>query len=149
MLHTTSVELNKYINATICVKTGRDSLDISCGKVPEEISAIEWFIKTDERKRILKFYLNDKLLQYHSNFSRDKYDIRVPANTSLVVKNIVPSDTGVFTCIANGGTMDYSYTTLLKVMGKSLLPMVFHITSTFDLTLFECRNMHQHFTINS
>ena len=124
MLHTTSVGLNKHINATICVETGRDSLDISCGLVPKEITAIEWFIKTYDRKRILKFYFNEKLLQYHNKFRSDKYDIRLPANTSLVVKNIVPSDTGVFTCIANGGTMDYSYTTVLKIMGRSLLSSV-------------------------
>ena len=126
MLHTTSVELNKYVNATICVEPGRDLLDISCGKVQEKITSIEWFMKTSERKRILKYYFKpEKRLLYYNKYGRDKYDIRVSANTSLVVKNIVPSDTGVFICTANGETMNYSYTTLLTNMGKSLLSMVF------------------------
>ena len=125
MLYTTSYEHTEDINATVWTEKGTESLDLSCGKVPEETTTIMWFRGTYELKKILKIYFKtDPLLQYYNNYSRDKYGISIPMYTSLVVKNIVPSDTGVFKCTAYGRILDYSYTTLLMIMGKSLF--LFH-----------------------
>ena len=129
MLNTSSaLEHNEYINATICIRNQTESVNLPCGNVPEKATAIEWFAKNlKEWERILKFYINtNRDIQYYNNYSREKYDISDSVNTSLVVMNIVPSSIGVFKCTASGGIVEYSYTTLLKIVGKFLLGLVFY-----------------------
>ena len=113
--------VNEDINATVYSYNGTESVDLSCGDVPEMITGIVWYIKKlNEWKMILKFYHNkpDKPPEHYNNYSIDKYDMSESMSTSLLVKNIEFSDTGLFKCRTRGGSLAYSYTTLLNVVGK-------------------------------
>ena len=141
MFHTISaVVADDFKNATIYIKNGTGSVDLSCGEVPEKATAIDWFIKKSNTWiRILKFkhMKPNTAPQYYTNNSKDKYDISTSVNTSLVVKNIVPMDIGVYKCSTRGGTQDYSYITLLKIEGESVFVLVFQLQlPTFNFNSF-------------
>ena len=118
---TSAIETDNGINDTIYIDNGTESVDLSCGKVPPSATAIEWFLhNSKEWQMILKFehIKLDTVQQNAANYSRDKYDISESVPTSLVIKNIDLSDIGLFKCVTKGTVMAYSYTILLKVVGK-------------------------------
>ena len=118
------MEHDELINATVYIQNGTQSADLSCGEVPDNAIAIEWYIKiSNEWKRILKFYPNKphRYPEYYYGHTEEKYGINESVNTSLVIRNIEPSDSGLFMCATTGGKLSYSYTTLLNVVGKKYL----------------------------
>ena len=125
LLQTASaIEIHNDINAIVYIDNGTESADLSCGKVPENATAIEWFLQNSEEwEMILKFkhMTPGSVPQNIVTYKRDKYGITDSVHTSLVIKNIDISDIGLFQCITKGTDMAYTYTTLLKVVGKFLL----------------------------
>ena len=121
MLQTTlALETDQIINDTVSTYTGAKSVELSCNGVPEDATAIEWFIKvSSEWVKILTFYhtIPGKSPKWY-NYSRDKYDISEIVKTSLVVKNVELLDNDLFKCSSRGGSLDYKYTISLKIMGK-------------------------------
>ena len=119
------MEPDIYINDVVYTENGTESVQLSCGNVSKNAIAIEWLFLQNSKdfERILKFkhIKPDGYPRHFPGYSRDKYDIGKSVNTDLVVKNIDISDIGLFQCITRGANVRYSYTTLLKVMGKSLL----------------------------
>ena len=131
MLQTPStVAAYQDVNNTVDVQNGAKSVALSCGEVPKDAAAIEWYsYKKNEWKNILKFYHNtpDTSPEYYPGYTRDKYDISGSMHTSLLIKHIKMSEFGLFKCSTTGGSMSYSYTTLLNVWGKSSLGLIFNI----------------------
>ena len=124
-----AVDADQDVNNTVDTKIGAKSAVLSCGEIPEDATAVEWYMyKANEWKNILKFYHNTPgpSPEYYQGYTKDKYDISGTMQTSLVVKNIKMSDFGLFKCITTGGSVSYNYTNLLGVWGKSLLGVVFH-----------------------
>ena len=119
-----AVQTGEYINATVNIENGTKSVDLSCGEIPDNAVAIEWYIKAGEWKRILKFYPTE-LPEYYNNYNEEKYGISESVNTSLIIRNIELSDSGMFICATTGGLLSYTYTTLLNVVGKKLLGVIF------------------------
>ena len=116
------------INETLYIEIGAKSVELSCGEVPEA-SAVEWNMnKSNEWKKILKFYhaKAGKEPAYYNNYTQEKYDIGASVNTSLVIKNIQFSDRCLFICETVGGPVAYSYTIQLEVVGKSLVEAYLH-----------------------
>ena len=125
-----SVSADQDVNNTVDVHNGAKSVVLSCGKVPKDAAAIEWYsYKTNEWKNILKFYHNiaGTSPEYYSGYTDEKYDISGSMHTSLLIKHIKMSEFGLFKCSTTGGSMSYSYTTLLKVWGKPSLDLVFNV----------------------
>ena len=129
MLQTLSAaEVDEGITTTVYTYNGTESINLSCGEVPEQATSIEWYIdKLNEWQRILKFYHNkpDRPPEHYNSYSKDKYDISESVKTSLLVKKIDFTDTGLYKCRTRGGPLFYSYTTWLKVVGESLLLLIF------------------------
>ena len=120
---TVSVSSNDDIN-DVYANAGVESIELSCGDVPENATLIDWNIKkSDEWKMILKFehIKPGTAAEYYYNYSQEKYDISESVHTSLVVKNVQLSDTGLFNCKTRGASQAYSYITSLKIVGKSVL----------------------------
>ena len=118
-----AAEVDDHINITVHIYNGTESVNLSCGEVPEHTTGIEWLMnKFNGWQRILKYHHSkpDRLPEHYATNSRDKYDISDSVKTSLVVKNIELTDTGLYKCRTRGGSLVYSYTTLLRVVGKSL-----------------------------
>ena len=109
------------LNEKVYKKNGMETVDLSCGKVPESFVAIEWarYISNQSTK-ILKIY-NDTTEKHYDGYTSSKYSISETEPTSLLIKNIEISDTGYYICHTVGEQVGYKYTTLLHVVGKSLL----------------------------
>ena len=123
-----AVESNQEINDTIYIENGAASVNLSCGDVPQSAVAIDWFVyKSDEWLKLLKFYHTMSSHHLYS-YNNAKYDIGESVNTSLLIKNIKFSDSFLYKCGSAGGPSEHSYTTMLHVLGKSLL--------TYSFTLF-------------
>ena len=127
MLKTTSaVEKNDEVNATVQIKNGTESINLSCGEVPEYHLIATWFRvykfnSEKDLKKILKIQCNKPdSLKCGKNVTTDKYAVSELTNTSLILKNINLSDTDHYRCQSSGTTDLYAYTTLLEVVGKSL-----------------------------
>ena len=106
---------------TVYIEDGAASAELSCGEVHQSVLAIEWFIKeSDEWRKVLKFYHTTTGSPRYFNDSA-KYDISESVNTSLLVKNIKPSDSALFKC-GSIGNSTYERYIKLQVVGKSLLP---------------------------
>ena len=113
---------DEHINATVYKENGAQSLDLSCGKIPDKAVAIEWYIKrSNVWRRILKFYHKKQNTspEYSYGHTEEKYGISQSIHTSLSIRNIEVSDSGLFLCATVGRL--YKYTTLLIVVGKKLL----------------------------
>ena len=125
LLTISSVVSDEEIDETVYIENGTASVILSCGEIPQNSVAIEWFInKPSGFEKILKFYytIRNMVPRYPGPYTKDKYDIDESVNTTLVVKSIELSDDGLFQCGIVGGTGNaYSYTTMLQVVGKSLL----------------------------
>ena len=124
LLAVSAVVPDEEIDETVYIENGAASVTLSCGEVPTNSVAIEWFIKKDYAfEKILKFYYKtpNKSPQHTDSYTSDKYDINESVNTSLVVKNVELSDDGLFQCGTAGEQDGYSYMTKLQVVGKSLL----------------------------
>ena len=122
LLQTTSaVEPKDDKNNTVCIDNETESVSVSCGNVPETATAIKWFIKTfNGWKRIMRASHNETgefQKSYFKGHNEDKYDISEFQYTHLVVRNINLSDNNYFKCSTTGTSL-YTYTTLLKVVGK-------------------------------
>ena len=110
------------VNGIVYTENGTESVYVPCGEA-SDVYGIEWEIKTSsEWTKILKFYpdIPGERPKYFNNYTEDKYAISDSINTSLEVQNIDISDTGLFKCRTIGQGVDYSYITLLQVVGKSL-----------------------------
>ena len=122
MLHiTSSVEPDKYINRTIYIDTGTESLELSCGEDLWNAVTVYWSIcKSDEWIKILKFYPQTPSVPtyYYEEYTADKYDISESVNTSLVVKNAELLENNLFRCTPFGEGLNSIYTTLLKIGSK-------------------------------
>ena len=122
MLHATAaVEPEDYINSTVYVDYGVQSVELTCGEVPKNAVAIQWStFKFHEWKNILRFYPTtlERPLSYYEGFTADNYGISESVNTSLVVKDIGHLEKSLFRCITVGKGQPYSYTTLIKVVGE-------------------------------
>ena len=117
-----AAEVDDHVNITVHIHNGTESANLSCGEVPEHTTGIEWLMnKFNGWQRILKYYHNkpDRAPEHYPKYSRDKYDISKSVKTYFVVKNIDFTDTGLYKCRTRGGSLVYSYTTLLQVVGKS------------------------------
>ena len=114
------------IDGTVQIKNGTESVNLSCGAVPLNIVATEWSVHKHQMKKILKFYLNKSgnSSMYYNNYTADKYSISEYVNTSIVIKNIALSDTNYYICGIRGQGIDYRYTIMLEVQGKSLFGML-------------------------
>ena len=137
-----SVEQFK-INETIYIENGTESVELSCGEVPQSAMAIEWFIhKSNEWRKLLKFYHINSSDSSNPRYFNDpsKYDISKSVNTFLVVKNINLSDTVLFMCGSLGGHFNHSYTTMLQVVGKLLLTYLFSSFTEYNLKCVACLN---------
>ena len=124
LLATSAVEPEDDINNTVCIDNETESVDISCGNVPETATTIEWFITTSNGwKRIMKVDHTEsgEFQRRNIGHNEDKYDISESLNTYLVVRNIRLSDNNLFKCSATGRSHTYTYTTMLKVVGKYYL----------------------------
>ena len=110
------------INDTVLAKNGTKAVNLSCGEVPQNTFAIEWFMyKNNQMKKILKFYMtiNGTTSRFYNNYPADKYGISASEKTSLVIKNIELRDIDCYVCVAIWGG-GYVYTTMLEVEGKLL-----------------------------
>ena len=118
-----AIEFDGKINDVVQIQNGTVSVDLSCGEFPDNSIAIEWFIYSPTQlNKILKIYLNTSgSPRFYNNYTEKKYDIGDSSNTSLVVKNIELSDATNYTCSAIGGKHGNMHTTMLKVVGKSVL----------------------------
>ena len=108
---------------TLYTENGIESTYLPCGDVPENVPRIEWEkYESNGWRKILKFnpntYGQRPWTKYFYNYTKDKFGISDSINTTLVVKHIDISKTGLFRCRTVGGDVDYSYTTLLQVVGK-------------------------------
>ena len=125
LLAMSSAMFDDGIDETVYIEKGAASVILSCGNLPQDAFAIEWFVhKYSVFERIMKFYykIPNSSPLYSDRYTADKYDIDDSVNTSLVVKNIDLADGGLFQCGTAGGAGDvYSYITKLQVVGKSLL----------------------------
>ena len=124
LLTASAMEPKDDINNTVCIDNETESVDISCGNVPETATAIEWFIKTSNGwKRIMKVDHTEsgEFQKRIIGHNEHKYDISESLNTYLVVRNISLSDNSLFKCSATGKSHTYTYTTMLKVVGKYYL----------------------------
>ena len=78
LLATSAVESEDDINNTVCIDNETESVDVSCGNIPETATALEWFIKTSNGwKRIIRVYHN-KSGEFQKSIighNEDKYDI--------------------------------------------------------------------------
>ena len=111
------------INNIIYTENGTRSVVLPCGEVPWDIVAIEWFVYGNyEWDKILKFYYYSpgSFPRYFYDDTSDKYGLSESVNTSLVVKDVELTDTSFFRC-STSGNMHHLYTTLLQVVGESLL----------------------------
>ena len=109
------------IHDTVYMENGTESVHLPCGEISQYAHGIQWEMnKSNAWKKILKFYpsIPGGLPKYFNYFSKDKYAISDSINTSLVVKNIDISDSGLFRCSIIGEEVDYGYITLLQVVGK-------------------------------
>ena len=125
------------INETVYIGNGAALAELPCSKVPQAAVGIEWFIYTStEWKKLLKFYHTNPVNSGNPKYCNDstKYDISQSVSTSLVVKNIKLSDSGLFMCGFVGGS-NHTYTIMLKVVGKSLLT---HLFTLFSLPILKC-----------
>ena len=136
LLQTVSaVEREEDPNKTIYVENGTESVELSCGPLPENPIAIAWRIKqSDGWKKILKIYTSGPSEQYDT----DKYGISESVNTSLVVKKVVLSsfDSALFRCDIAGGSLDYRYTTRLQIVGESLFVIINKYNANKTVSLF-------------
>ena len=124
LLQKASATESDGINDTVYIENGTESADLQCGEVPSNAIAIEWYLyKTDQLIRILRLNKNtpNRIPEYYNGYTADKYGISESMNTSLVVKNIQLSDTGLFSCGIIGRSWAYGNYTILQVVGKSLL----------------------------
>ena len=105
------------INEKIYITNGTAFVNVSCGDVPYSAVAVEWFRhKEDQWVKMLKFYKTGHF-KYYKNYSNHTYE---PVNTYLIIKNIEHSNSSLFQCNSVGGS-NYSYTTMLQVIGKLFL----------------------------
>ena len=129
MLKITSDSVSaQYINDTVYIENGTESTQLSCGENPQNWFAIYWSkYKSDEWSDILKVYPNrpSKKIAYYEGHTAKKYAITGSLNTSLLVKNLDLSDTGLFRCRSAGGGVVYSYITLVKNVGESLFSSLY------------------------
>ena len=133
------VESDEKINNTVYIEDGSASVDLSCGEVPHSAFAIEWFIyKGAGWLKLLKFYHTNSGRSNHSNTDYTKYGISESVNTSLVINNIKLSDSALFKCGTVSGSVIYSHTTMLQVVGKLLQTCLF---TSFPLVLFKTCNL--------
>ena len=120
-----TVVCDDFIDETVYIENGATSVNLSCGKRPQNATAIEWFVhKYSSFEKIMKFYYKtpNSSPRYSDHYTADKYDIDESVNTSLVVKNIDLADDGLFWCGTAGGSGGVDiYYTKLQVVGKSLL----------------------------
>ena len=118
-----ALDFDGRINDVVWIQNGTKSVDLSCGELPHNDIAIEWFsYNSTQLKKILKFYYNmSGSPRFYNNYTEKKYGISESDNTSLVVKNIELSDATNYTCSTIGGEHSYMHTTMLKVVGKSVL----------------------------
>ena len=142
---TQSMKFDGKLNATVNKKNGTKTVDLSCGAVTDSFVAIEWarYI-SKQSKRILKIYNNTTEKHYNGNTS-SKYGISETEPTSLLIKNIEISDTGYYICHTVGAQVEYKYTTLLHVVGKSLLYIFCNLLESFchHHTLLYWHVLHQ------
>ena len=118
------------IHDTVYTENGTETVHLPCGEIPQYAHGIQWKMnKSNAWKKILKFYpsIPDGLPKYF-NYTKDKYAISDSINTSLVVKNIDISDSGLFKCNSIGEKVDYGYIILLQVVGKRLSVQLFRRT---------------------
>ena len=112
---------HQYKNHTVSTEEGAESVELPCGEDTEKEVAIYWYMfKHNQWRNILKLFPTKprKNITYYTGYTSDKYGVSKSVNTSLVIRNIDCSDTGLFRCESGGGQSTYSYTTLLKVLGK-------------------------------
>ena len=110
------------INETVYIENGTDFVALSCGDVPQAAVAIEWFIYNNtEWVKVLKFYHNKSV-----NHGKPRYLI-----------NFMKYDSGLFMCHSVGGS-SHTYTTMLQVVGKSLLIYLFTLLTLAILTCLIC-----------
>ena len=116
-----AMDFDKMLSDTVYIKNGTDTVELPC-ELPQVITGIQWILYCNESKEILKSYktTTGKPLKYQNNYSDDKYGINESVYTTLVVKNITPSDTSHYICLYIGGGSSNNYTTKLQVVGKSL-----------------------------
>ena len=106
-------------NVIVSVQNWTESVELSCGDIPDD--CIWWFINSSKRWKLIFYYDHKKRNQaprYYNGFSADKYDTGEFADSNLVIKNIEPSDSHLFLCIATRGGVGYSNTIKLQVKGK-------------------------------
>ena len=119
-----AVLFDEKLNATVYTKNETEAVALSCGEVPDDAVATEWkrYI-SNQAKKILKIYntTTEKSPKYYDNITQSKYGISKSVHTSLLIKNIDLSDTGYYICHTTGRDGTYEYTTMLHVLGKSLL----------------------------
>ena len=109
----------KDANGTCYTENGTESFHLPCGEVPDNVHGIEWqMYKFNKWRRILKF-TNGEQPKNFPNYTEDKYGVSDSDKTTLVVRHIDISESGLFRCRTVGTDIDYSYTTLLQVVGKS------------------------------
>ena len=124
LLTLSSVELGVVISDTVYVVNGTESVDLSCGEVPDNANAIEWFMyRSGKNIKIFKYYHKTpgRIPKYYSGCTAEKYDISHSGNPSMVLKNIKLADVDHYICVAIMGVGSHMHTTLLQVVGKSLL----------------------------
>ena len=108
-------------NATIYTKNGTKSVNLPCGEFHNGGVGIEWRQHIyNQSKKILKVYNNrsGESTKYYNNYTSSKYGINRSAHTSLVIKNLLVSDTGYYICHTIGERASYRYTTMLHVVGE-------------------------------
>ena len=118
---TSAVVSYKYINRTIYIENGTESVDLACGEDLENAVTIYWSIlKNKEWKKILKLYPNTSIKPtlYEKENTTDRYGISESVNTSLVIKNTDLLENNVFRCTTLGDGLNNIYNTLLKIGGK-------------------------------
>ena len=114
------MDFDKMLNDTIYIKNGTDTVELPC-ELPQVAAGIQWMLYCNESKGILKSYKNKtKPVRYQNKYSDDKYGINDSVYTTLVVKNITPSDTSHYICLSIGQNSGKNYTTMLQVVGKLL-----------------------------
>ena len=137
-------EPDTYINETIYINNLTESVDLPCGEDVENASAIYWSIFNEwkfEWEKILKMSPTSTDIHPYENKNTNRYGISESVNTSIVVKNDRLSENNWFRCTTSGEGPAYSYTVLLKVVGKSILFWSFSTMLTQLLLTHLCHFM--------
>ena len=109
------------IYGIVYIENGTESVSLPCGEVPQYVHGIQWEMdKSNTWEKIMKSYPSKPSgrPKYFNCYTKDKYAISDSKNTSLIVKHIDISDTGLFRCNTIGEDEDYGYIILLQVVGK-------------------------------